>query len=375
MRIEKKLHEWVEAGLLTGESAAAIGAYEQTHKRPTFLLAFAGLGALAVAIGIVSIVAANWEKISPHAKLGADLFVGIVLAVALYIADRKNRGMAREALLVIFWGYVIASVSLIAQVYNLATEPYRGLLAWMLVTTPVMLLARTRFTAFLFVSGWVGTFIAMAELVDDYDAEFLVYPSLPFLLLLLGKWLAHLRRHDNLRWALEVIGWAGIVGGATAMQQAWYASGRPLISESLSGLFSTLLLTAVFVTVGLPREYRVAVGGFLVTAIALAFAPFLAGGDVDLFAAFGFLILWSWIAWLGHSLSKAWLYNLAIGLLALRILIIYFEVFGSLLSTGIGLVIGGLLTLVLGWLFSRWSIRSSTGGSAPMGLETGESDA
>ena len=43
----------------------------------------------------------------------------------------------------------------------------------------------------------------------------------------------------------------------------------------------------------------------------------------------------------------------ATALLALRLLIIYFEVFGTLLSTGIGLISGGLLTLGLAWLWSR----------------------
>jgi uncharacterized membrane protein len=34
-------------------------------------------------------------------------------------------------------------------------------------------------------------------------------------------------------------------------------------------------------------------------------------------------------------------------------LIVYFEVFGSLLDTGLGLVTGGLLTLLLIWFWAR----------------------
>ena len=39
--------------------------------------------------------------------------------------------------------------------------------------------------------------------------------------------------------------------------------------------------------------------------------------------------------------------------IGLRILAIYFEVFGTLLDTGLGLIIGGLVTLALVWLWTR----------------------
>jgi hypothetical protein len=41
-------------------------------------------------------------------------------------------------------------------------------------------------------------------------------------------------------------------------------------------------------------------------------------------------------------------------MLALRILFVYFEVFGSLLDTGVGLVTGGVVTLLIGW---GWQLK------------------
>ena len=46
-------------------------------------------------------------------------------------------------------------------------------------------------------------------------------------------------------------------------------------------------------------------------------------------------------------------FNALTALIALRVLVIYFEVFGSLLSTGVGLITGGVLTLLVGWLWQR----------------------
>jgi uncharacterized membrane protein len=47
------------------------------------------------------------------------------------------------------------------------------------------------------------------------------------------------------------------------------------------------------------------------------------------------------------------LLNFATAVIGIRILIVYFEVFGSLLGTGVGLVTGGMLTLGMVWLWVR----------------------
>mgnify|MGYP000479327546 CR=1 FL=1 len=63
--------------------------------------------------------------------------------------------------------------------------------------------------------------------------------------------------------------------------------------------------------------------------------------------------LWLVVAWAAHHAGEAGLLNTATAMVGLRILAIYFEVFGTLLDTGLGLVSGGLLTLALVWLWSR----------------------
>jgi uncharacterized membrane protein len=48
-------------------------------------------------------------------------------------------------------------------------------------------------------------------------------------------------------------------------------------------------------------------------------------------------------------------FNVLTGFIALRILIMYFEVFGTMLDTGLGMISGGLLTLLLAWIWKRKS--------------------
>lgn len=364
MRIERRIATWVTAGVLSPDAAARIVAYEQARRRPTLLWAFAGLGALAVAIGVVSVVAANWERIAPEAKLVIDFLWGGVLAAGIVVAERRCAALWREVLLVVFWGYVLASISLIAQVYNLSSEPYRGLLAWSLATTPLMLGVRSRIGAAFFVIGWLVTAASLFEVAWAGGWALVVFPSLPFGLLLAGEaW----RRHGDsaLAWALRRAAWSGVIGGATVLPFAWYWGVHQRIGEAGLGVAAAGSLAAVYLVLFAAPGARLRLAGFFATAIVLSLVPFVYGEEVHLVGAMSFLAVWVWLAFLAHADGKPVLYNMAILLLGARILVIYFEVFGSLLSTGIGLILGGALVLLLGWLYRRWSMRR--GGSPPTG--------
>jgi len=60
-------------------------------------------------------------------------------------------------------------------------------------------------------------------------------------------------------------------------------------------------------------------------------------------------------------------FNALTGAIALRILAVYFEVFHSLLSTGLGLITGGALTLLLAWLWRSRALSLSRRLSGPPG--------
>jgi len=59
------------------------------------------------------------------------------------------------------------------------------------------------------------------------------------------------------------------------------------------------------------------------------------------------------VALVAHRQGRSRLLHLATAAIGLRIVVIYFEVFGTLLDTGVGLVLGGLLTLLLTWVWAR----------------------
>jgi uncharacterized membrane protein len=91
-----------------------------------------------------------------------------------------------------------------------------------------------------------------------------------------------------------------------------------------------------------------------VTCLLLAYVPLvISPGDMDLVAALTFIGLWVLVAYTAHQAGLLNLLNFATAVIGIRILIVYFEVFGSLLGTGVGLVTGGMLTLGMVWLWVR----------------------
>jgi uncharacterized membrane protein len=66
-----------------------------------------------------------------------------------------------------------------------------------------------------------------------------------------------------------------------------------------------------------------------------------------------FIGVFAVVALAAHERGRPRLLHLATAAVGLRLLAIYFEVFGSLLDTGLGLVLGGLLTLLVTWVWAR----------------------
>ena len=67
------------------------------------------------------------------------------------------------------------------------------------------------------------------------------------------------------------------------------------------------------------------------------------------------------VVWLsGHMMQ---IVNLATAVIAVRVFVAYIEVFGSMLATGAGLIVSGVLLLALAWVWVR-KIRLQPGGAA-----------
>jgi hypothetical protein len=66
------------------------------------------------------------------------------------------------------------------------------------------------------------------------------------------------------------------------------------------------------------------------------------------------------LAWVALKIQSIKIFNVMTALICIRLLFIYFEVFGSLFETGLGLVAGGLITLAVVWLWFKKSHAIAT---------------
>lgn len=387
MGLESKLAKWQQAGLIDADTRARIEAFERSNEKPMLLYALGGLGAITVAIGIVSIVAANWDAIDKGVKLGADLLLGALLAAGLYVSVTRERRWQTEVLTGIYYGFVIASLALVGQIYQLGTPPHQALLAWSLSTAPLMLLVRTPLLGFVWLAGLVWTHIETSTFYLDrmhdrsgYDDTLLgnvvAVEIMVSLVLYLSAaripWFARERSAVSSTWTSAV--WTALLLGGFALGFVYYDDFDR--TDVLTWSVAVVALLVIALIAALPRLYpalaarsllglRLVLGSIgIVFVVGTAFPH----DALPAVGAIAQVVVLGIAAWTVLQLGQVRLFNMVTGLIALRVLVMYFEVFGSMLSTGVGMISGGMLTLLLAWVWKRKSPElaarfTSTGGS------------
>ncbi len=139
--LKKRVEEWVGAGLITPEQAERIYAHEADDSaRNTLGFALAWLATGCIGLGIIALIASNWDAIPAAAKLILYFAVYAGLAAAL-LHPKTDRGHWREMIRLALMIFTMAGLGLVAQIYNIHSEPWRGPLFWCLMTLPLAITA------------------------------------------------------------------------------------------------------------------------------------------------------------------------------------------------------------------------------------------
>ena len=377
MIAEHYLKRWRGAGLIDDGAVARISAWEATHRRPVWLWALSGMGALAIGLGVVAVVAANWEEIPARAKLAGDLLLTGLCAVFVFVAWQRDRAWPREIGALLLFGLVIGGIALIGQVYQLQSDPWQALVTWLALSTPfLVLVAFTRLVGALWFAAavltWFSAYEPLERLImmlasgsaDGHFFHLLLY--LPACLLIV---VAVVRRRwppaedqGELLLKLALAGLAGAVSTTVAAIDSRLAGAVAPVEIWLGAVATLLAAAALWLDSGAEqRRHVIALLGvsFVVWAAALLLArAWSAEGKATFEAIFGllFIVYWSAIGWLAARGGQRVLFGLAFTVIGLRLLILYFEAIGGLTATGLGLIGGGVLCLALtwlGWLLTR----------------------
>jgi hypothetical protein len=179
------------------------------------------------------------------------------------------------------------------------------------------------------------------------------------------------RRRQELAQAASGLGATQLVIAASLAQQIWYGHIGTRELADISPLWAAAVIVgSLAAAVGVPTWLRAADGteapaeavwglrGFLVYAAVSSTVPiFVVHVSMHLVAALSFMGLWAILGWVALKLRAYRMFQLATAVLALRIIVIYFEVIGSLLNSGLGLIIGGVLTLLIAWAWRKKTVQ------------------
>ncbi len=139
----QELKFWVSEGIVDAETANKIAArYVGAEMKSVAWsrIILGSIGALLVGLGVIALLAANWDDI-PRAARATLSFMPLAVCVATYIMGVQKGWTSRSFLdpLGIFWSLSVgAGISLIAQTYHISGDPESFALTWTLLLLPIV---------------------------------------------------------------------------------------------------------------------------------------------------------------------------------------------------------------------------------------------
>lgn len=185
MNLKNNLNELLNAQVITKETAQKIEAYYQNKTPETnnrLFVVFGILGAILIGLGIILILAHNWDNLSRGVKL-FFAFLPLLLGQGLcgFTLLKKPESTAwRESSAVFLFFAVGASIALVSQIYNLPGEQSTFILTWLLLCLPLIYIMKSSIVS-LFSLVWITWYTVLI----GYDGRFKNASYLNFCILLL----------------------------------------------------------------------------------------------------------------------------------------------------------------------------------------------
>ena len=158
MSIQKELPELLKAGVINAETAAQIQEYYKTKSGSSsnrLFVAFGILGSLLVGLGIILIIAHNWDELSRSTK---TIFAFLPLIFAQIICGfvllkKANNTTWKESSTVFLIFAIGACLALVSQIYHIPGNLSSFLLTWMLLSLPLIYIMKSSAAALLYIMG------------------------------------------------------------------------------------------------------------------------------------------------------------------------------------------------------------------------------
>jgi uncharacterized membrane protein len=366
------------AGLISTEQRGAIVEHFQLDRETNKLMVILSIiGAVLVSAGVILSIAANWEEIPRFAKLagGLGLMLGCHFGGSRLRKDDRHP-VVGQALHLVGSGLFLANIALVGQIYNLSSRPPNAILLWWLGIAPLAWILRSRAQHILTLCAlglWLGLELNQRDSLLFFDGgarQFMFYALFGVCFAGFGMWLSRTKFPEfgptTEKFGLLVMHIVSypltlgfFYGSDKVATGAWVASGV------------TTALAVGFIALSLKNERLLGDRQWRWTW-ALALAGILALGWVGLLvrmesgygyyerhlgphwiavpALFFFCLLQVQVGLLRRS---PWLVNVAMTFLALHVVTAYFQLFGTMGTTGLMFIVTGLFLVGLAFFLER----------------------
>lgn len=157
-QILKDLPDLLKAEVITEETAEKIRAYysgQSPHSTNRLFIVFGILGALLVSMGIVLIIAHNWDMLPKVVKLAIGLLPLLAgqITTGILILKKSEDKTWKEGAGTFLFVAVAISISIVSQVYNIQGNLGNFLLVWMALSLPIVYALRSSMASLLYISG------------------------------------------------------------------------------------------------------------------------------------------------------------------------------------------------------------------------------
>lgn len=339
----RKIAKWVENGLISDEQGRKILAFERRGGlTPASAAMF--LGALSIACGVAAVVAANWAYVSDAFKLAAmfALLAGTAVGAA---KCRENRPAAFEGLLLFYMVALFAAIGLVGQIYHLKSDTCAAFLFWTGLAFPLVCLTRKT------VAGYVWDYVFLAAFFSSpwgrSVLNWLTVPPVCASFLCFAAFAVLARRNAARAFVqpMRVFFFVGTLAFLLVKDRSVHVN-----PDAVAACWGAMILFAAFALKAgaFSKSEQKSLGAVVGLYAVSALLP-----DCAAAGYFSELTVLIALAFAAHVFDME---KTARGLTVVagfRILFAYFDLFGSLMSTGVGMILSGAVILAVAFAGSR----------------------
>ena len=210
-----------EEGVIAVEAYDALLEYQQDQKnRFSVISLISYFGSFCVFLGIVLIISHNWFKVSPFLKI---TIFNIVLFSFYFLANilQKKYIKIAESLRFLASVAVLAGIALISQIYNLHYDYKKGILAWLILITPLSFVTRQKSLYILsFIVFYYWFFVASIEFAKDLGYVIILYATnMLFFAKLFAKNIPQINTYFSLFGNLILLSFLYIIGFDVSLKE------------------------------------------------------------------------------------------------------------------------------------------------------------